>query len=612
LLLFSEALSTLRAATDPAQPILSQWLGCILLGAANVEQTKYLNWEDLRIIHGTVVRSLGPQRTTLGELATAATIADVLRWNLRQLSPEAVASDFYLDPHTQHYTGMQSVLKGWCAAIRWADKLINSDFIHTHKGHPIYFECTDNYDDLRTRFAPLIGRFRTTMQWPTDRVLTFIVDRGIYGNEVFNQVLAAPDHHLITWEKGYQPTPWDPAAQQGECTETKARNHSQDVRTYHFAWTANSWPKNAKLRQIIVRATNPVSVTTQLAILTDDLTRPAQEIVQLMFNRWIQENDFKYLDKHFGINQLTSYRSIPYEALRVGLTDRLVPSHAWLQKAKAGQALLRQKTRHLATADTARRHEEDRQHHLKEQERQLKEQIEKQRLTTTEAQATSEPAKTIEPEGTEGTASTALPESALESSPEPPPISILRRSIARLKQASKRYQQYQQERTQKIDTLHAALTANQAEKDSLQRDVSRADQLVSQGMVRMDTRNKSLMDTLRITARNLFYAALHPFKESYNNYRDDHDYFRELTQSGGVLRWNGQELEVHLIPRVNYPPKIRRIIDELLHSYNEKKLTLPDGSGRRLRFHQTTREQLEIKLIEPPHAPEPRPPAEVK
>ena len=26
-----------------------------------------------------------------------------------------------------------------------------------------------------------------------------------------------------------------------------------------------------------------------------------------MFNRWLQENDFKYRDKHFGINQITSY-----------------------------------------------------------------------------------------------------------------------------------------------------------------------------------------------------------------------------------------------------------------------------------------------------------------
>jgi len=59
---------------------------------------------------------------------------------------------------------MQNTLNGWCASIRWADKLINSDSIHTAKGHPIYFECTDNYDDLRARFAPLVARLRTINQ----------------------------------------------------------------------------------------------------------------------------------------------------------------------------------------------------------------------------------------------------------------------------------------------------------------------------------------------------------------------------------------------------------------------------------------------------------------
>ena len=32
-----------------------------------------------------------------------------------------------------------------------------------------------------------------------------------------------------------------------------------------------------------------------------------------MFGRWLQENDVKYLDKHFGINQITSYRVIEYD-----------------------------------------------------------------------------------------------------------------------------------------------------------------------------------------------------------------------------------------------------------------------------------------------------------
>src|SRR5881396_398891 len=64
----------------------------------------------------------------------------------------------------------------------------------------------------------------------------------------------------------------------------------------------------------------------QVAVLTDDTQRAASEIVRLMFCRWVQENDFKYLDKHFGINQITSYGVVGYEELREQVEDRQVRS----------------------------------------------------------------------------------------------------------------------------------------------------------------------------------------------------------------------------------------------------------------------------------------------
>ncbi len=150
MLVFASALSGIAGATSPPEPLLAQWLGSILLGAVNIEQTKYLNWGDLGSLLGQTVRFPTPQREQLTRLATPATIDAVLRWNYQQLAPgpATTADDFYYDPHTAHYTGMRHVLKGWCAAIRWADKLINSDFIHTAQGHPAYFECTDNFEDL--------------------------------------------------------------------------------------------------------------------------------------------------------------------------------------------------------------------------------------------------------------------------------------------------------------------------------------------------------------------------------------------------------------------------------------------------------------------------------
>jgi hypothetical protein len=37
-------------------------------------------------------------------------------------------------------------------------------------------------------------------------------------------------------------------------------------------------------------------------------------------------------------------------------------------------------------------------------------------------------------------------------------------------------------------------------------------------MVRLDTRNKRLRDSLKLIARNAFHQALDPFKTAYNNY----------------------------------------------------------------------------------------------
>src|SRR5450756_1076560 len=181
-LLFARALNQISAVVEPPQPLLRQWSATLLLGAMNIEQTKFLNWQDLELLLGTVVRFPAPQRDLLKSVAAVATVAALFRFNAQGLSP---GSDLYFDPHTEHYTGQQNVLKGWCPAVRLADKALHSDFIHTHRGEPIYFETTDNFEDLRQRFFAVLTRCRKVLNWPAERVLTAVVDRGIFGAEVF-------------------------------------------------------------------------------------------------------------------------------------------------------------------------------------------------------------------------------------------------------------------------------------------------------------------------------------------------------------------------------------------------------------------------------------------
>ena len=93
-----------------------------------------------------------------------------------------------------------------------------------------------------------------------------------------------------------------------------------------------------------------------------------------------------------------------------------------------------------------------------------------------------------------------------------------------------------------------------------QKEVSRLTLLVAQNKVRLDSRNKRLMDVLKVIARNAFYKALAPFKQDYDNYRDDHDHFRQLTRCGGVLQTDTSQVTAYLLPSVNYPKKLRKIL----------------------------------------------------
>ena len=509
-LIFATALAAVSKVSPTSQSILAQWMAALWLGAQNIEQTKFLNGEDLELILGGVVRFPTAQRDQLKALAVDHQLINEL-WRFNQKNLGALGTDFYFDPHTKHYTGEQNVLKGWCSKIRLADKVLHSDFIHTAQGAPIYFETTDNFADLRQRFCGVIARARLALQWPTDRVPTYIVDRGIFGQEFFEKTLEDPTFHLITWEKGFTPQPWDPAKVMGKTTITRYRNSSTDLRLYQFEYFEQPWAKNPQLRQIVVQATDDRGRTIQVSILTDDLQRAAIEIIKLMFQRWLQENDFKYLDKHFGINQITSYRSIEYEKLKGQVEDRQVKSTA----RKALDQKLKQVTQSLKRRLLA----------------------EEQALQAHRLRA--DKCKELEGKLTQ------------ESSKDTPQYKVMSRQVAAAKAADQRYETTRLERRKIIDKAHEEVAQIQVQIAETQAKESRLEALICAQMVKLDGQCKRLMDVLRISARNLFYQALQPFKKAYDNYRDDHDHFRKLSQSPGVLEVSAQQIVIHLMPRVN-------------------------------------------------------------
>ena len=112
----------------------------------------------------------------------------------------------------------------------------------------------------------------------------------------------------------------------------------------------------------------------------------------------------------------------------------------------------------------------------------------------------------------------------------------------------------------------------------------------------LDTSSKSLLDALRIIARNEFYRSIGGFKESYDNYRDDHDHWRELSRSAGVLESTKSGIVVHLIPQANHSPKLASVIENELKKWNQKHGQLTDGSGRQITLRVARRDEIEVRL----------------
>jgi hypothetical protein len=537
-LVFWDVLKQIEQRFGESGQTIKQWLVATWLGAVNIEQSKLLDFEALTWMLGPLDRGLRTQRRTLTTLATEKNVCQLLAYNA-ELVGVREQGDFYYDPHTKHYTGLKEILKGWCSNIRWAGKVLHMDFFHTVSGAPVYQEHVDNYEDLRVRMPKQLSRFRETVGFPASQLLTLIIDRGVYSQEVFAAVMADPSLHLITWEKNYRPAPW--AAEEGKRGSfviTRFRNDSTDLKTYRFEYLDQSWPKQAGMRRLRVRATSPGGSQIEVGILTDDLERAAEQIISLIFKRWVQENGFKYLDRHFGMKQITSYADQAYEEIRATLEDKQVKSGAY----KALEKRRRETQKALSALLFKERKRSSRLKQYGEEKARLEARL-------------------------------AAEISSLDADTEQK-LQKERRTLANRIAGLKRG-----DYGQRIAEQEEQLKQIEADMETTEKEISRLDFLVDEGYVRLDTRNKRFMDAIKILAHNAFYQALMPFKEAYDNYRDDHVYFRNLTHADGWFVEYPDRVEVVLTPTAHHSPKLRRILEKYLDQIQERAC-LPNRSAK--------------------------------
>jgi hypothetical protein len=497
LVLFIAMLEVFRRDRPHAAALQSQWVGQILQGAVNIEQSRMITAHDLARFTGTVEPGTEPQRHRLRQEADLHAVVDIYAANARLLSDgPGKGCLFYYDPHSKEYTGGLDVLKGWCGRRHGVVKVMYLDAIHTESGRPCFMQHYSPYYDLRERFFMTLEIFDRLFPPSEARDRTFVIDRGIYGLETIRLFLNSGDH-LITWEKGYSNDGWEDDRKTIRFARFRSRNKADDLQRYVFKCQEGRWSRDSGVRRIVVRATNPNGATAEVSVLCTHPDIDIERIVWAIFNRWLQENDFKYLDKHFGINQLTSYASTTYAKKADSLEDRQIESSEHRQMAK--------KLRNCEAA-LAR---------LLLQQRKTRRRLAKAEadIEILDLKIAAQGDKTKTANGKE-----------------------LRKQRGRHRQSRTTATKRLNELEDKILTAEDGAEQMRSDLAGMLKNTSRLQSLIDQNYRMLDVRAKAYFDALRIVAANMFRNLLQHFRPIHDNHRNDHAMLRQLTRADGFVR----------------------------------------------------------------------------
>ena len=488
---------------------------------------------------GDVIRDIDYQHTLLSQSSHWETIFNVYRSNAQLLKLKAHRI-FYFDPHHEKYTGIENVLIGWNGCSHCMCKGIMLDFIHTEWGSPCFIGHFDTFYDCRQRFLILRRRFMELFPGqPTGFV--WIQDCGFWGLAFLGQIADEGDF-FIQWEKNYKNSRWDkPFLKCGRFTLRRYRNSRKDRLRYRYQWREQRWDAIPDGRRIIVRARHPKGKTIEVSIVTNHPSMSSEKIIRLMFNRWLQEGDFAYLNRHFGINELTGRIFDPYEKIAKDLQDRQIDSRAYKLAqatkknlvAKIGQLLVHFQGQERVSLDGLNAQREK----LKQKVDHLSQELDRLESGNVTHKAVSRIGQKIQ---------------------------RIRVRLSDYKKKQKKEQDFQ-EKEQKIKTFTSELQQLKQQLVQLSKTESRILACIEEGRVRPDMRKKALVDAIRITSRNTFRQAFDIFRPLYDNRRDDHVVLRALTRSSGIIIPCRDRIDVYLTPQLQREPAEWQRIQKFLH-----------------------------------------------
>lgn len=254
------------------------------------------------------VKTLRRKLAGLATTGRAAQFGQALARQRVALRGEALGF-LYTDGHVRVYHGHHALPKAHVARMRISLPATSDYWVNDSAGDPLFVVTAEANAGLVKMLPRILAQARVLVG---KRRLTVVFDRGGYSPKLFLQIV--DDFDLLTYRKGRYPH--IPRKRFQPC---RTRRAGRTI-TYVLADQEVRLLKGKlRLRQV----TRLMDNGHQTPILTSRRDLPAAQVAYRMFDRWRQENFFKYLREEYALDALVEYATVPDDPTRE------VPNPAW-------------------------------------------------------------------------------------------------------------------------------------------------------------------------------------------------------------------------------------------------------------------------------------------
>jgi len=202
----------------------------------------------------------------------------------------------YIDGHVRAYHGKRTLPKAHLARMRIAMPATTDYWINDTIGEPLFVVTAEANAGLVKMLPPLCQEIRDLVG--DERRITIVFDRGGWSPKLF-QTLIAQGFDILTYRKGRSRR-----VPRSRFVEHTATLDGREVKYLLADQGIRLLGGKLRLRQV-----TRLSDGHQTPIITSRRDLSAIEVAFRMFERWRQENFFKYLRDEYALDALVDYRA---------------------------------------------------------------------------------------------------------------------------------------------------------------------------------------------------------------------------------------------------------------------------------------------------------------